>query len=183
MNGGWPLSRQKLAARSSDVTPIPGIGSLSHRSAFFDRSRRATAPPIAAPKSAPTALRTDRVAQSSFAPESNPTSAPTATMPKKMSFRIVQLPGSQSVLPPRRIASLFAGITAERRAMICCPSPWTTPTGVAVGPCPPDASDLLQQSLAWALTRLLVCATECHWGLISPSQSRVSRRGRNETRA
>jgi len=71
MNGGWPLSRQKLAAKSSDVTPIPGIGSLCDNGAFFDRPSPVKAPPIAAPKSAPTAPRTVRVAQSSLAAESN----------------------------------------------------------------------------------------------------------------
>ena len=100
MNGGWPLSRQKLAAKSSDVTPIPGIGSLCHDSAFFDQPSRVNAPPIAAPKSAPTAPRTVRVAQSSLAAESNPTSAPRATMPMKMSFRISAVSRAQSVLPP-----------------------------------------------------------------------------------
>ena len=105
MNGGWPLSRQKLAAKSSDVTPIPGIASLFHGSAFFDRPRRVTAPPVAAPKSAPTAPRTVRVAQSSWAAESSPTSAPMTTKPMKMSFRMIVTSSSQT-LPQTRLNSL-----------------------------------------------------------------------------
>ncbi len=57
MKGGCPLSRQKLAARSSEVTPEPGIGlPLDEFGPFVPPSLRIT-PPIAAPINEPIPAR------------------------------------------------------------------------------------------------------------------------------
>ena len=85
--------------------PIPGIDPSTCSREDLCLPTKASAPPMADPKSEPTAAMTTRVAQSSLAAESNPTSAPMATMPKKMSFRICAAFLSLSVLELRHSAS------------------------------------------------------------------------------
>lgn len=87
MNGGCPLSRQKLADRSSGVIPLPATGPSKPSLRVCRLPSWTSAPPIAAPAAHPIKVNISLVPASSVAATDHPTHPPRKAMTAKTKKR------------------------------------------------------------------------------------------------